>query len=598
MTIPEIGTVRATHPPVIVLTSNRTRDLHDAVKRRCLYQWIDYPSPEREVEIVRRRVKGASESLAVQVAATIARIRASDVQKPPGIAEAIDWLAALDLLGVETLDAAGDRPHARLGAQVRRGPGRRPRGRPRPARGEPRVTDARFTVRTIELDLPALAGAFGAGCTTRACRSRPSARRASPRRSPSCGRSRGGGCTGPRARCSSPTRRRSGRSTRSSPRSSARATSTRCGRFPRTRTASRPPPDHRPSRTAASNAPARRSRSAAIAPAGSRPPGAAEPDDDDREVAVPVAASDEERLRNKRFDALEPGELARLYRLMSRLEIATPTRRTRRAERDRRGEHVDLRRTLRGSLRTAGDPIRLARRRRRVVRRRIVMLCDISGSMEPYARAYLQFLTCAAGAGPNAEAFVFATRLTRVTRALPDAQPGAGDPARRGRRAGLVERHADRRRAARVQRPPRPARDGARRGRRDHLRRLGARRPGARRPRDGAPRAARLPDRVGQPARRRARLLAAGGRHGGRARALRRARQRPQPRRARGGRRRDRGRARHARGARRGRRRRLRRPSPRPTTSRGPARRRCPAARSRCRAATARAAATRPRDGA
>jgi MoxR-like ATPase len=106
VTIPEIGTVRATHPPVIVLTSNRTRDLHDAVKRRCLYQWIDYPSPQREVEIVRRRVKGASEALAVQVATAVAKMRESDVQKPPGVAEAIDWVAALDLLGVEVLDAA------------------------------------------------------------------------------------------------------------------------------------------------------------------------------------------------------------------------------------------------------------------------------------------------------------------------------------------------------------------------------------------------------------------------------------------------------------------------------------------------------------
>jgi MoxR-like ATPase len=104
VTIPELGTIRATHPPVIVLTSNRTRDLHDAVKRRCLYHRIPYPSPEREVEIVRRRVKGASETLAVQVANAVARMRDSDVQKPPGIAEAIDWLAALDLLGVERLD--------------------------------------------------------------------------------------------------------------------------------------------------------------------------------------------------------------------------------------------------------------------------------------------------------------------------------------------------------------------------------------------------------------------------------------------------------------------------------------------------------------
>jgi MoxR-like ATPase len=105
VTIPEIGTIRATHPPAIVLTSNRTRDLHDAVKRRCVYHRIDYPSPAREVEIVRRRVKGASQSLAVQVVDAVARMRSSDVQKPPGIAEAIDWVAALDLLGVQQLDA-------------------------------------------------------------------------------------------------------------------------------------------------------------------------------------------------------------------------------------------------------------------------------------------------------------------------------------------------------------------------------------------------------------------------------------------------------------------------------------------------------------
>ena len=106
VTIPELGTIRATHPPIIVLTSNRTRALHDAVKRRCLYHWIDYPTPEREVEIVRRRVKGSSETLAVQVADAVSRMRDSDIQKPPGVAEAIDWLAALNLLGVERLDGA------------------------------------------------------------------------------------------------------------------------------------------------------------------------------------------------------------------------------------------------------------------------------------------------------------------------------------------------------------------------------------------------------------------------------------------------------------------------------------------------------------
>jgi hypothetical protein len=145
----------------------------------------------------------------------------------------------------------------------------------------------------------------------------------------------------------------------------------------------------------------------------------------DAEVELPVAtiASDEELLHTKRFDALSRDELAELYRLMARMRIEAPLRRMRRARRHNHGDRIDLRRTLRGSMRTAGDPIRLARRRRRVVRRRVVLLCDISGSMEPYARAYLRFLTSAAGAGPNAEAFVFATRLTRLTRALGSSNP-------------------------------------------------------------------------------------------------------------------------------------------------------------------------------
>lgn len=174
-----------------------------------------------------------------------------------------------------------------------------------------------------------------------------------------------------------------------------------------------PPPDERPG--AGADAPP-----ASDAFAAPSPPG---PEGPERDVAVPVAPSAEEVLRAKRFDALEPGELIEIRRLMERLRIATPARRTRRRERARHGEHVDLRRTLRGSLRTAGDPIRLARRRRRVVPRRLVLLLDISGSMEPYARAYLQFLTCAAGAGPHAEAFVFATRLTRLTRSLHSRNP-------------------------------------------------------------------------------------------------------------------------------------------------------------------------------
>ncbi len=143
----------------------------------------------------------------------------------------------------------------------------------------------------------------------------------------------------------------------------------------------------------------------------------------ERPVAVPTLASDEELIRGKRFDALASEERVELYRLMAALELAAPRRQTRRAEPHRHGGRIDMRRTLRASLRTGGDPVRLARRRRRVRPRRIVMLCDISGSMEPYARVYLQFLACAAGAGPRAEAFAFATRLTRLTRALGSRNP-------------------------------------------------------------------------------------------------------------------------------------------------------------------------------
>ena len=152
--------------------------------------------------------------------------------------------------------------------------------------------------------------------------------------------------------------------------------------------------------------------------------GSGESEADQAAVELPLAlASDEERLATRSFDTLDAAELAQLYRLMTRLRLATPLRRTRRFQRGRHGQRIDMRRTLRGSLRSGGDPIRLARRHRRVARRRLVMLCDISGSMEPYARAYLQLLTCAVGSGPHAEAFVFATRLTRLTRALSSRNP-------------------------------------------------------------------------------------------------------------------------------------------------------------------------------
>ncbi|HYS42090.1 MAG TPA: MoxR family ATPase [Pseudonocardiaceae bacterium] len=104
VTIPELGTFRATVPPIVVLTSNRTRDLHDALKRRCLYHWIAYPDTNRVADIIRRRVPAASDPLAAAVAAAVTRLRGLDLTKPPGVAEAINWATALQALGMSTLD--------------------------------------------------------------------------------------------------------------------------------------------------------------------------------------------------------------------------------------------------------------------------------------------------------------------------------------------------------------------------------------------------------------------------------------------------------------------------------------------------------------
>jgi MoxR-like ATPase len=104
ISIPEIGTVQADSPPLVVLTSNRTRELHDALKRRCLYHWIGYPSADRELEIVLLREPGVPAALAAKVVAAVHRLRELDLAKPPGVAETIDWVRTLDFLGARALD--------------------------------------------------------------------------------------------------------------------------------------------------------------------------------------------------------------------------------------------------------------------------------------------------------------------------------------------------------------------------------------------------------------------------------------------------------------------------------------------------------------
>ena len=117
VSIPEVGTIRAGSPPLVILTSNRTRELHDALKRRCLYHWIGYPSPERELEIVAVRAPGVSQALAQKVVAAVHRLRELDLAKPPGVAETIDWTRTLDFLGETDLDE--DNAAVTLGAVVK-----------------------------------------------------------------------------------------------------------------------------------------------------------------------------------------------------------------------------------------------------------------------------------------------------------------------------------------------------------------------------------------------------------------------------------------------------------------------------------------------
>jgi MoxR-like ATPase len=117
VSIPELGTIRAETPPIVVLTSNRTREVHDALKRRCLYHWVAHPEFQREVEIVRRRIPGVADKLARDVAAAVGLLREANLLKPPGIAETIDWTQALHVLGATYLDA--DRAAATLGAAVK-----------------------------------------------------------------------------------------------------------------------------------------------------------------------------------------------------------------------------------------------------------------------------------------------------------------------------------------------------------------------------------------------------------------------------------------------------------------------------------------------
>jgi uncharacterized protein with von Willebrand factor type A (vWA) domain len=371
VTIPELGTQRAVLPPVTVLTSNRTRDLHDALKRRCLYHWIAYPDTARVAEIIRRRVPASGERLAGQVAAAVqsAALAESPVTGAPVTVPSVTGRGVSPDVAA-TAAAFGVALH-RAGMPV--GPDRCERlARAVIVMHAASLAELRACALATMVSDPAqlpvfdrvFAAVFGAPAPSgdqlpavRPAVQRPDAGAEQPGAGSSAG-DPGGVTPGPQ-----------------------------------------------------------------LAEAGP-PPG----DDGDETLALRRVASATEQLRGRDFTDLSAAELRQLLTLMREMTLAIPPRRTRRYRGPRKGTRPDLRRTMRQARRNGGEVIRLSYRARVVRPRRLVVLCDISGSMEPYARALLLLLYALNGGkvrgGQNRpEVFSFATRLTRLTPALAAAGP-------------------------------------------------------------------------------------------------------------------------------------------------------------------------------
>ena len=465
ITIPEVGTLRASRPPVVVLTSNRTRELHDALKRRCLYHWIPFPDAERERAILQAQAPGLDEAAADALVEAIKRVRSAKLLKRPGIAETIDWAHGAQALAREGAPVAGGAaPLARAAAQG--AGGRRARRRARPGlltRCRPPSSPANGCTRFLRAleeagagvsppkraDFLVLARRLAAGRRRRAVLARAGhARLRRPRRSP--------------------------RSTRCSTRSSAAGT---CCSRRSARAARGGGRDRRAAVVGRRRARAARAvaRAAACTPA--------------RSTCTTPAASRRP----------PPTRATSCARCRDALAAVLPTIAARRSVRARRGRRLDLRRVLAAANRSGGEIVRLAWRRRPPRPRRVLLLIDVSGLAAP------------AQPGPAP------LRAPRRPRRRPgrgvhvrhaaharDARARHAGRRRRPRRAlGLRarrrRRHAHRRRPAAVprQRPLRLA--GPRRARDRALRRARARRPDGDGRRRAAALAARPPARAGGP---------------------------------------------------------------------------------------------------
>ena len=452
ITVPELGTITAKQRPYVILTSNRTRELHDALKRRCLYHWIGHPSVEREIEIVELRVPGVPERLAGEAARFAAELRALDLQKPPGVAETIDWARALTALGQQELDV--ENVQATLGSLLKY--------------HEDLLVDPRRGARR------ARRARAGAAEAVAGRRGRPARRRVRPRAAR--GRTRG------RARARSATH--CAGSTRSS--SAARRTST--GRFARRSSRGARTSRRSTARSTPGSCAPRRSRRRARLDR-PRPPGAAaqgrqRPAQGPSSTAArsrSAAGATTSSCASKDFAAMTPEEFARARAAdPARSPSTGPRRRSRRLRRDRAARVLDVRGLVRASLATGGDPVDARLPQPRATHR--ASWCCSSTSRARWSRTparLLLYLHAARGSGRGVETFAFGTRLSRLTPRARRAR--SRSRARRGveARRRLVGRHAHRRVAEGVQRRVGPPGADARRGRRDPLGRLRARRPGS-----------------------------------------------------------------------------------------------------------------------
>ena len=415
VTIPELGTVKAPHPPIVVITSNRTREIHDALKRRCLYHWVGYPTADRELKIVRAKVPGIAKTLSEQVVLFVQALRKEDLFKAPGVAETLDWASALAELDVVALDPAHRLRHPRRPAQIS--------GRHRPARRQQSQGADRSGARAAAGRgiMPEQGGQLADNIVhfARALR--------------------GAGIpVGPGAVLDALAAvQTAGIGTREDLYwvlhavlvkrhehsilfdQAFRIFFRRRGGIDKLLSAMLPPAP--PPENEKPPPGAQRVQEALLASRGEperKPP--------ELETDARLTVSDREVLQKKDFAQMTASEIAAAKEAIKRLVLSLDEVKTRRLAPHRHGHGIDIRRTLRASLKAGGAVIDLKYLGPRVKAPPLVALLDISGSMSQYTRLFLHFLHAVTDARKRVHTFLFGTRLTNVTRALKAKDPDEG----------------------------------------------------------------------------------------------------------------------------------------------------------------------------